>query len=123
MKAKRFTVVEARVAATGPTGVANQIHQTVRMFQSAKASAAHPNMLHQPRRESWQESLIHSRGTSPAKSVIPEIPSHPGASRMAERITAANLRNMEGDFYERKSSQTCPYFKIFSIFVLLHQTV
>ena len=52
MKAIRFRVVEASVAATGPTGVAYQIHHTVSTFQSAKASAAHPNMRHQSRRES-----------------------------------------------------------------------
>ena len=51
MKAAMFTVVEARVAATGPTGVAFQIHHTVQMFHRAKVRAAHPNMCHQARRE------------------------------------------------------------------------
>ena len=118
MNAIRLRVVEASVAATGPTGVAYQIHQTVSAFHRTNARVAHPNMRHQSRREGPYESLIHSRGTKPAKSVMPESPSQPGASRMAERITAANLRNMEGDFYDRKSSQTRAYFKIFPTFVV-----
>ena len=62
MKAIMFIVVEASVAAGGPTGVAYQIHQIVRAFHSTNASV---------------------------------MPSHPGESRMADRITAANLRNMK----------------------------
>ena len=42
MKAIMLSVVEASVAATGPTGVAFHIHQTVEMFHSAKVSAAQP---------------------------------------------------------------------------------
>ncbi len=51
MKATRFSVVDASVAATGPTGVAFHIHQMVAMFHSAKASAAHPSMRHHERRD------------------------------------------------------------------------
>ena len=51
MKAIRLRVVETRVAATGPTGVAYQIHQTVAAFHSTNVRVAQPNMPHQARRE------------------------------------------------------------------------
>ena len=43
-------------------------------------------------------------------------PSHPGESRMTDRIAAVSLRNMVCDFYVGKSSQMAAYFKIFHIF-------
>ena len=98
MKAIMLSVVEASVAATGPTGVAFHIHQTVEMFHSAKA-------------------LIHSSGIMAKGSVSPVMPSQPGESRTTERITAANLRNMVCDFYVGKSSQMSADFKIFHTFV------
>ncbi len=41
---------------------------------------------------SLYDALTHSSGTNPIRSVMPVMPSHPGESRMAYRITAANLR-------------------------------
>ena len=52
MNAKVLSVVEASVAATGPTGVAYQIHHTVAAFHSAKVSAAQPSTRRHERRES-----------------------------------------------------------------------
>ena len=95
MKASMLSVVEASVAATGPTGVAFQIHQMVIAFHSTKVSAAHPKVDHQPRREASARSLIHSRGTNAASSGSPDRPSHPAESRMAERMAAASFRDME----------------------------
>lgn len=95
MKAIMFIVVDASVAAGGPTGVAYQIHQIVRAFHSTNASVAQPNMPHHERRVSSYDALTHSSGTNPIRSVMPVMPSHPGESRMADRITAANLRNMK----------------------------
>ena len=86
MKAIMFIVVEASVAAGGPTGVA---------YHSTNASVAQPNMPHHERRVSSYDALTHSSGTNPIRSVMPVMPSHPGESRMADRITAANLRNMK----------------------------
>lgn len=97
---------EASVAATGPTGVAYHIHQTVIAFHKAKVSAAQPKTFHHERREASCEELIHSSGTKATKSVSPVMPSQPADNRSAELITAANLRNMERDFYDRKSSQS-----------------
>ena len=51
MKAIMFIVVEASVAAGGPTGVAYQIHQIVSAFHSTKVSVAQPKTLHHERRE------------------------------------------------------------------------
>ncbi len=51
MKATMFRNDEARVAATGPTGVAYQIHQTVARFHPAKTSSAQPKTAHHDRRE------------------------------------------------------------------------
>jgi hypothetical protein len=52
-------------------------------------------MPHHERRVSSYDALTHSSGTNPIRSVMPVMPSHPGESRMADRITAANLRNMK----------------------------
>ena len=60
MKAIMFIVVEASVAAGGPTGVAYQIHQIVRAFHSTNASVAQPNMPHHERRVSSYDALTHS---------------------------------------------------------------
>ena len=117
MKAIMLSVVEASVAATGPTGVAFHIHHTVEMFHSAKVSAAQPNMRHHERRVWSYDALIHSSGIMAKGSVSPVMPSQPGESRTTERITAANLRNMVCDFYVGKSSQMSADFKIFHTFV------
>ena len=85
-----------------PTGVAYQIHQIVSAFHSTKVSVAQPNMRHHERRDPSYDALTHSRGTNPTRSVSPVVLSHPGESRRAERITAASLRNMEGDFMTAK---------------------
>ena len=116
MKAIMLKNVEASVAATGPTGVAFHIHHTVATFHSAKVSAAQPNMRRHERREASYDELIHSSGTSANGSVRPVAPSHPGESRMTDRIAAVSLRNMVCDFYVGKSSQMTAYFKIFHIF-------
>ena len=113
MKAIMFIVVEASVAAGGPTGVAYQIHQIVRAFHSAKVSAAQPKTFHHERREASYEALTHSSGTNPARSVSPVMLSHPGESRRAERITAASLRNMEGDFMTAKVLKRAHFSKYF----------
>ena len=118
MKAIMLRVVEASVAATGPTGVAFQIHHMVIAFHNTKVSAAHPNIRHQLRRPPSYEELIHSRGTKPMSCVKPVMPSHPGDSRSAERRAAANLRYMETgvNFFRcakvvkpRKISKIFPY--------------
>ncbi len=94
--------VEASVAATGPTGVAYQIHHTVAAFHSTNASAAQPNMPHQPRRVAGCTEPIHNRGTKAASRVNPVPESQPGASRTTDRMTAANLRSMRGVFTATK---------------------
>ncbi len=94
MKAIMLSVTEASVAATGPTGVANHIHQIVSMFQSEKVNAAQPKTRHHERRDASYEALIQSSGTSAAGSVSPVMPSHPAESRSADARTAAILSNM-----------------------------
>ena len=102
MKAIMFSVVEASVAANGPTGVAYQIHQTVIAFQSVKASSDQPKTRHHERREASYEALIHNRGTNAAKRPRPVAPSHPAESRRADRRTAANLSTMECEILRRQ---------------------
>ena len=84
MKAIMLRVVEASVAANGPTGVAFHIHQTVSAFHRTNVSVAQPNMPRHERREPSYEPLIHSRGTNPTSSVSPVMPSQPVESRRAE---------------------------------------
>ena len=94
MKAIMLRVVEASVAANGPTGVAFHIHQTVSAFHRTNVSVAQPNMPRHERREPSYEPLIHSRGTNPTSSVSPVMPSQPVESRRAERVAAASFRDM-----------------------------
>ena len=51
MKAIILSVVDANVAANGPTGVAYHIHQIVDIFHSANAKDAQPNTRHHDLRE------------------------------------------------------------------------
>ena len=102
MKASMLRNVEASVAATGPTGVAYQIHHTVAAFHSTNARAAQPNMPHQPRRVAGCTEPIHNRGTKAASRVNPVPESQPGASRTTDRMTAANLRSMRRVFTATK---------------------
>jgi len=97
MKAIMFSVVEAKVAATGPTGVANQIHQIVAAFHKANVNAAHPNMRRHPRREASQSELIHNSGVRATGSVRPESESQPPDRRRTEAMTAAILRDMRAE--------------------------
>lgn len=97
-----LSVVDANTAAGGPTGVANQIHQTVSAFHSTKVRAAHPNIPHHSRREEPYEPLIHNRGINATGSVSPVIESQPEASKSADKIEAASLSNMDGLIYPCK---------------------
>ena len=89
-----LSVVEAKTAAGGPTGVAYQIHQMVNMFHRANVTAAQKNIPHHSRREEPYEALTRSKGTNAISSVSPDIESHPEASKSADKIAAAKRNNM-----------------------------
>ena len=93
--------VEASVAATGPTGVAFQIHHTVAAFHPVKTSSAQPKTRHHERRDASYEKAIHSSGTKAVRRGMPVRPSHPAERRSTERRTAADRRNMWGVIFTR----------------------
>ena len=109
-----LSVVEASVAAGGPTGVANQIHQIVEAFQRTNVKHAQKNILHQSRREDPKEALTDNNGTSATDSVRPDNESHPEASKSAERIAAANLRCMKCYFFTTKVLKPMQISKYFA---------
>ena len=87
--------VDTMVAATGPTGVAFHIHQTVATFHNMRVRSAQPSIAKVSRTESPYCALMSSSGTKPTKMVIQLAPSHGMAKSIAEAMAKASF-----DFFE-----------------------